>query len=186
MVFTSFALSLWRNWSARVGEQHSVRGLEFYCWRSLEQSYVAVNTAACASRKQIGEGCRGSCSRFCGLRNTQWPAIVPDRSGVPEQAWILWKSYKTLLYPSARGGWVAVVVPGVWWVLSSQSQASLVLPAWQFSLFDPIISSLFPLLLSQACRQAVQIKRSALGRFWISEFDKCFHLRRQAASLCLV
>lgn len=88
-------------------------------------------------------------------------------------------------YPGVPG-WVAVIIAGVWWVLSSKAQASLFLPAWWFSLSALIISSPFPLLLSQACQQAAQIKRSVLGRFWISEFDKCFHLRRQAASLCLV
>lgn len=41
-MLTSFALSFRRNWSARAGELHPVRGLQFYCWRCVEQSDVAV------------------------------------------------------------------------------------------------------------------------------------------------
>lgn len=155
-----------------------VRGLEFHGWQSAEQSHIAANTDACTGQKQISKGCRGNYSRFCGLRNTQWPDIVPKCSGAGLDF------VQVLQNPRAMGGlWSSFPELGEFALHRYKS-------AWFFLLdnflFAPIISSMFPLLLSWACRQAVRIKRSALGRFWINKFDKCFHLRRQVASLCLV
>lgn len=148
---TFFALSPRRHRSARAGELHAVRGLEPSKARLLlTQLYVLVGN-------RLEKDAEAAIAGFVDSEIPSDQILFPS---VQEQAWLLCKSCKTQVQ------WVGCCCCS-WSLASSPLTGASQLDPSCLIIFSlcPIISSLFPLLLSQPWRQAVQIKRSALGRF---------------------
>lgn len=108
-MLTSFALSFRRNWSARAGELHSVRGLQFYCWRCVEQSDIAVTQLYVPVGNELEKDAEAALPGFVDSEIPSDQILFPSVQECRSRP-----GFCAILTKPESNGWVAVIVPEVW------------------------------------------------------------------------